>query len=102
MKRQYTLEDLRKLGVETVSKAAVIGRGKNRRQFIAGPNGVVFDFDRMKPDEQLRTGALIAALEKKAAGEPVTEGEFEDAQDTQPAQPAKKTSAKKAAPKQAE
>lgn len=66
MKRQYTLSDLRQLGVETVSKSAIVGKGKGRREFKAGPNGVVFDFDQMPSEEQLKVGALIAALERKA------------------------------------
>lgn len=94
MQRQYTLADLRKLGCETVGRFAILGKGRSRRQFRAETSGVVFDFDRMGPDEQLKTGSLIAALEKKAGRKPAgSEPVQPDAPDA-PKRTTKKTAAK--------
>jgi hypothetical protein len=103
MRKIYTLADLRALKVETVGRDAIIGKGKARRAFRADAEGVVFNFDRMKSEEQLKVGALIASLEKKAGvvsttDEPATGAEAPAA----PAPVKKKATAKKVTAKPAD
>lgn len=102
MKRIYTLQDLRKLGVETVAREALIGKGKNRRGFKADAGGVVFDLEHMPSQEQLKVGALLAALEKRVIGESVATSAPADPDTGEVvAAPTKKASAKKAPVKKA-
>lgn len=63
MRTKRTLQELRKLGFETVAGHVLIGKGKERIQLKAGSDGVIFDFDKMNPKERMVIGAIFAEID---------------------------------------
>jgi hypothetical protein len=48
------------MGMETVAGSVIIGKGKERKEFRSGPDGVVLDLESLPSEQALVLGAQIA------------------------------------------